>query len=283
MTVAGDLVYLSFFDHNRTDGRNDFEHVLDEQPGDPEDRGGIIDVPSPPTGPSSSGVLDLQGLALEQGIGPASIETGDQLRIYRFTASTTGEFYQANGGSDLNVIVSLIVRLIAVNAVFEPEVGVRLILAANTLDMLFSTPGFPFNNAATPCQLREANRIVADILLDPNDYDLGFLFATGTSGGCAWYVVCLTTNNTLHKARGAGDFGANGLSLGTGLLAHETGHQLGARHTYSGGAAGCNLANFDGDNLDLPSAYEPGSGSTIMSYSGSCGSDNVDLNLIGPG
>lgn len=285
MTADG-LVYLSFFDRNRTDGRNDFEHVLDEQPGNPDDRSGLRNFPPPPPVPQSKGVLDrLLGPAFENAIAPALIETGEQLRIYRFTATTTGEFYQANdtGNGDIDVIFSLLVRLIAVNAVFEPEVGARLSLAANTLDVLFSTPGFPFNNAGTPCSLREANRVVAQILLDPNDYDLGFLFATGGSGGCAWYVVCLDVDNTLHKARGAGDFGADGLSLGTGLLLHEVGHQLGARHTYSGGAAGCNLANFDGDNLNVPSAFAPGSGSTIMSYSGSCGSDNVDLTLIGAG
>ncbi|MGH9892296.1 MAG: reprolysin-like metallopeptidase, partial [bacterium] len=137
---------------------------------------------------------------------------------------------------------------------------------------------------AAPCSLREANREIAKSVLNDADYDLGFLFSTGSSGGCAWYVVCLTSDDTLHKARGAGHFSANGLGLGTGLLLHEVGHQLGAKHTYSGQASGCNLCNFDGDDGDgTPSAWEPGSGSTIMSYSGSCDSDDVDLNLIGTG
>ncbi len=274
------LIYLSYFDRNRTDGRNDFIHN-DEEPSDPV---------NPPV-PLRGSVLDvLQTGAIGDGIQPAAIDIGDEMRIYRFTMATTGEFYQANGGNDLAVLVSLIVRLIAVNAVFEPEVGVRLVLAANTIDVLFDDGTTdPFINANTPGMLRDENvtNAIAQPLNDA-DYDVGFLFSTGTGGGAAWYVVCLTTSNTFHKARGAGKFGNDGLNTGTGLILHEVGHQLGARHTYSGGAGGCNLANFDGDNgSGVPSAFAPGSGSTIMSYSKNCSdvtqNDNVSLSLIGAG
>ena len=277
-TAEGDTVYVSYYDRNRTDGLNDFEHVLDEQEED------IVPPPVP-----ISALDTLQVLAFNQAAPnfAALAMTGDTLRTFRFTATTTGEFYQANdtGNGDIDVLLSLIQRLNAVNAVFEIEVGVRLILAANTLTVLFDDPNTDgLTDGDTPCNLREANRDLAKVVLNDADYDVGFLFSTGGSGGCAWYVVCLTTNDTLHKARGAGHFGANGLGQGTGLILHETGHQLGAKHTYSGQANGCNLANFDGDDGDgLPSAWAPGSGSTIMSYSGSCGSDNVDLNLINGG
>ena len=279
MTPEG-TVYLSFFDENRTDGRNEFEHVLDEQ---------VDDIPPVPV---ASGTLDvIQSLAFDQAMFAPLAEIGATLRTFRFTATTTGEFYQANdtGNGDVDVILSLLQRLLAVDAVMEPEIGVRLILAANTLDVLFDDPNTDgINDGDTPCNLRQANRTIAQNNLAEGDYDLGFLFSTGGSGGCAWYVVCEDSTNMMFpahdKARGAGHFGANGLGLGTGLILHETGHQLGAKHTYSGGAGGCNLANFDGDDGDgLPSAFEPGSGSTIMSYSGSCGSDNVNLNLIGAG
>ncbi|MGR9099453.1 MAG: reprolysin-like metallopeptidase [Gammaproteobacteria bacterium] len=280
-TTDQGMIYLSFFDRNRTDERNEFEHVLDEQ----------VDESPPPVPAAGGSTLDvIQNLAFGQAMFAPLAETGDTLRTFRFTATTTGEFYQANdnGGGDIDVILSLLQRILAVDAVMEPEISVRLILAANTLDVLFDDPNTDgINDGDTPCNLREANRTIAQANLAEGDYDVGFLFSTGSSGGCAWYVVCEDSANGFpdhDKARGAGHFGANGLGLGTGLILHETGHQLGAKHTYSGQASGCNLANFDGDDGDgLPSAFAPGSGSTIMSYSGSCGMDNVNLGLIGTG
>ncbi len=276
MTDNG-MLFISYFDRNRTDRLNDFVHVLNEQD----------DSTIPP---ARSALEALQAVtfstASQQTLMPMAM-TGQTLRTFRFTATTTGEFYQANdtGNGDIDVLLSLLQRINAVNAVFEVEVGVRMILAANTLTVLFNDPATDgLTDADTPCNLRDANRELAKMVLNDADYDLGFLFSTGSSGGCAWYVVCQTASDTFHKARGAGHFSASGLGMGTGLILHETGHQLGAKHTYSGQANGCNLANFDGDDGDgLPSAFAPGSGSTIMSYAGSCGSDNVDLSLIGNG
>ena len=50
------------------------------------------------------------------------------------------------------------------------------------------------------------------------------------------------------------------------LVAHEMGHQLGANHTFS------NRTEGTGTNV------EPGSGTTIMSYAGITGPDDVALN-----
>ncbi len=280
MSRAGP-VFVIYYDRDRTDGLNEFEHVLDEQ--------GDGSVPPPAVALQTQDVL--QSLAFEQAMftrAPGQVSamatTGSTLRTFRFTATTTGEFYQANdtGNGDIDVLLSLLQRINAVNAVMEPELSVRLILAANTLDVMFDDPATDgITDGDTPCNLREANKAIAIANLQEADYDIGFLFSTGGSGGCAWYVVCEDAANGFgahDKARGAGHFGANGLGLGTGLILHETGHQLGAKHTYSGQVAGCNLANFDGDDGDgLPSAFAPGSGTTIMSYLGSCGSDNVDL------
>ena len=54
------------------------------------------------------------------------------------------------------------------------------------------------------------------------------------------------------------------------ILAHEIGHQLGANHSFNS-TQGANCSNGRSGEV----AVEPGSGSSIMSYSGLCGSDNL--------
>jgi hypothetical protein len=268
-TAAG-RVYLSYFDRDRTDGLENLVH-------DPHMSGGE-DPPTEP--PAIAAALAQGGFDAVQGL-----QAGDQLRIYRLAASTTGEFYQARdaGNGLLDVVFSLIADVTGANAVFEPEVSVRLILAAASLDVIYDDPDTdPFDNSDTACNLREANRANMQAELNDADYDLGFLFgarAGGGANGCAWFVVCLTTDNTLHKARGAGLMGNNGANSASGLLAHEVGHQLGARHTFTGQDGSCTLNEFLAG--DSESGYEPGSGTTRMSYNGNCDDDNVDVDTSG--
>jgi len=267
--TADGRVYLSYFDAERRDGANVIIH--DPHMGDHGD----------PTTPPVPPVPAALSAAAAPTPAVAALEAGSQLRIYRLAASTTGQFYQArdNGGGLLDVIASLLVDLAGANAVFEPEVSVRLVLAAASLDVIYDEPfGDPFNNFDSACDLRDDNRDNMKAELDDDDYDLGFLFASRSGGGangCAWFVVCLTTNNTLHKARGAGKMGNDGANSASGLLAHEVGHQLGARHTFSGEDGACSENEFLAG--DSESGYEPGSGTTRMSYNGNCDDDNVDV------
>ncbi len=105
-------------------------------------------------------------------------------------------------------------------------------------------------------------------------YDQGIVVNNGWSGGlAALNAVC----NVTRKGQGAAGFeygfGSNPVQgpqgpVFIGTVAHEMAHQFGATHTMASGTAACG-----GVNNSLASAYEPGGGSTIMAYAGSCGSD----------
>lgn len=293
-------VYLSYFDALRRDGVND--DIIVHPPDAHDDH----DEPVPVAATTRN--FSVQNVGVNQ------LTSGGQLRIYRLAAATTAEFYQARGGSDPSVLFSLVVDLLGTNAVFEPEVATRLVLAQASRDVFYTDPSNdPFDNDPaqcsisgnicnsnddcddnetcsanrTTCQLRDDNRNNMIALHNANtithdQYDLSVLFAVsrpGVRGGCAWYVVCLE-GNTDHKARGMVTARSGGTGSTSGVLAHEVGHMFGARHTFTGLDGSCTLNEFLAG--DSESGYEPGSGTTRMSYRGNCGDDNVDTSADPP-
>lgn len=254
--TTSDTFYLGFLTRNRTDGAEEFVHAPDEQsePTPPGPR--ILQLP-----PAKLMTPDVQS-ALK----PLALVSGGTLRTYRLAVATTGEYYQARnlGNGDTDVVASIAAEVNNANAVFEPEVAVRMTL---TSTVLFSDPNTdPYMAGATACQLRDANPAAINGVINVADYDIGFAFGSGGGNGCAWYVVCLA-----DKARGAGLINVgNAPGNATGLLVHEMGHQLGAHHTFSGQQGSCTATEYNPGH-----GYEPGSGTTIMSYRNICGSDNV--------
>src|SRR5439155_8030198 len=113
------------------------------------------------------------------------------------------------------------------------------------------------------------------------NYDLGHVLGTN-SGGVAYVgVICNNDDNAgdaLGPLKGGGASGVRapvGNSGSVGLWAHELGHQFGAEHTQNANTGGCGVVDGS-DNRSEMTAYEPGSGSTIMSYAGLCAAgDNV--------
>jgi len=195
---------------------------------------------------------------------------GDCLfRSYRLAVATTGEysnFFGAfNSGQSALVLSQVVTAINRVNEVYEADLTVRLILIANTNAVFYYDPaGDPYSGDACT-QLGQNQTTITNVIGSAN-YDIGHVFSVG-SGGCAGLgVICSNTN----KARGA-----TGLNPPTGdafyidYVAHEIGHQFGGDHTFNGTAGSCS------GNRVSASAYEPGSGSTIMAYAGICGAQDL--------
>jgi uncharacterized protein (TIGR03437 family) len=227
---------------------------------------------------------------------PPQVAVGNQLRTYRIAIAATWEYASAFGnGTNAGTLASINTWLNGANAVYERELSLRFTLVSG-VSVLFTTErGFnagsdPFNNSNV-LALKEQVRTVLRDQVGANNYDLGHVLGGNlgslslTNQGVAGLgVVC--DNDSINtqtgqldqlgpvKGSGASIFGANyplGDSFPLGIWLHEISHQFGAHHTFNGVNGVCSGQRHG------PTAYEPGSGTTIMSYVGTCASDNVAL------
>lgn len=199
--------------------------------------------------------------------GTAEVTFSGELRSYRLAVSTTGEYSQFHGGTVSSVLNAIVAVINRVNGVYEREVGVTMELIANNDQILyFNSSTDPFSNFSSFALLGE-NQGVIDNVIGSANYDIGHVFSTGGGGVASLGSVCSSNS----KARGVTGLPAPiGDPFAIDYVAHEIGHQFGATHTFNGATGSC-----AGGNRTPFTAYEPGSGSTIMAYAGICGSHNI--------
>lgn len=193
---------------------------------------------------------------------PAKL-VGGSVRVYRTAISATKEFTAANGGTVAGALAQIVSAVNRINQPFENDLGVAVELIANN-DQLIFTAANPGNFDDSPegqSAMLDQNQALLDAVIGTANYDLGHVFGT-SGGGLATIGPCDATS----KAQGyTGQDGLSGDPFWIDYVAHEFGHQFGADHTYNDeGTGGCTTRVPD-------SAFEPASGSTIMSYVGICG------------
>ncbi|MEM8526706.1 MAG: reprolysin-like metallopeptidase [Bacteroidota bacterium] len=191
---------------------------------------------------------------------------GDELRIIRSAFATTGEFARERVARTDDTFEAVMIMTNRLNAIFERDLAIRFVLVENNDKIIFENATTdPYENVAN--SLLSKNIEVLNDSIGRANYDLGHIFTSRVEGGVAGVAIrgSICTSNA---ASGVSSFAGNdGNFLNT--LAHEIGHQLGASHTWN---------KCGDDNSGQRSgrfAVEPGSGSTIMSYAGLCGSDNI--------
>ncbi|MFM7174291.1 MAG: reprolysin-like metallopeptidase, partial [Caldilinea sp.] len=204
--------------------------------------------------------------------------SGTILRTYRLAVAATGEYtqFQARDLTTPTVaqmkaaaLAAIVTTMNRVNGIYEREVSIHMTLIANN-DALLYTDGAsdPYTNNDGFAMLDE-NQNTLDAVIGNANYDIGHVFSTG-GGGVAQLDSPCTAGS---KARGVtGSNSPVGDAFDVDYVAHEMGHQFGATHTFNAASGSC-----DG-NRTASTAFEPGSGTTIMAYAGICDPQNVQNN-----
>lgn len=248
--TTGENVYRSYY-------RRDLYHSLQAKGETPRFSCGV----------GSDEQATLSSLANKPGDSLLAARSGSQQRIYRLAVAATGEYTQKFGGTVAGALAAITTAINRVNSVFERDLSISLQLVANNQNIIY-TNGFtdPYTNNNGSLILDE-NQANLDAVIGNANYDIGHVFATQTAGLAYVGSACSSTT----KAKGT-----TGVSNPTGdafyidYVAHEIGHQLGANHSFNGTAGACG-----GGNRNSATAYEPGSGSSIMAYSGLCSVEDL--------
>ncbi len=196
-----------------------------------------------------------------------------KLYTFRLAMICSGEYSQYHledqnidqSASDITkkttVLSALNTAVTRLNGVFERDLAIRFVLVDNSEDIIFLDKDTDdITNGDVELLIDESQKI-CDAIIGKDNYDIGHILGTGGGGLASANSVCKSDK----KAKGVTSISSPiGYHFVINYLAHEIGHQFGARHTQNNSS--CNRHNS--------TAVEPGSASTIMGYGGFC-SPNV--------
>lgn len=194
---------------------------------------------------------------------------GTTLRTYRLALGATGEYTIAAGGTVPLAMARMTTSMNRVNGIYERELALRMTLVAGNDVLIYTDPNTdPYTNNDGFVMMGQHQTNV-DNLIGPPNYDMGHVFSTGGGGIARVRSTCSGT----FKAQGV-----TGLSSPVGdpfdvdFVSHEMGHQHGGLHTFN------TTEGFCSSFRNMISAFEPASGSTPMSYVGTCAPGNLQPN-----
>ena len=202
---------------------------------------------------------------------------GETLRTFRLAVACTGEYAQFHGATSAgtigNALAAVTTTVNRVTGIYESELAIRFTLVANNASILYWDPNTdPFDPSISVENLQAESQATINSVIQAANYDIGHTFVLANFGGAASAGVCVDAN----KARAVStDPNPVGDPFNVDYVAHEIGHQFNASHTFNSTLGGCE------GNREGGTAFERGSGTTIMSYAGVCKSDNI-LNDTSP-
>jgi hypothetical protein len=197
---------------------------------------------------------------------PAAARIAGSFLSYKLAVSATKE-YVDRVYNPLNVVqtpvqqaLSAIVTAInRVNVIYQRDLGIQLMLVSG--EELIEKPGDDIFSNGDLSRMLIQNQAWIDSTLGRSKYHIGHVFGTDGGGLASLGSAC----DRDDKAKGAsGISNPQGVIFWIDFVAHEIGHQLNADHSFNGTDGSCSSGR------NQATAFEPGSGSTIMAYAGIC-------------
>ncbi|RYD96283.1 MAG: T9SS type A sorting domain-containing protein [Sphingobacteriales bacterium] len=200
-----------------------------------------------------------------QGITPPPATDG-VLRVYRLAMACTVEYAAFHVNAEgLNsgtlaqkkaaVLAAMVVSMTRINGIYERDFSITMQLIPNNENIIFINSD-NFDNDDAGAIINQSQDVI-DAVIGFDNYDIGHTVSTGGGGLAQLWSPCSD-----GKARGiTGLTSPVGDPFDVDYVAHEMGHQFGGNHSYN---------NSCGGNRSESTAWEPGSGSTIMAYAGIC-------------
>lgn len=187
------------------------------------------------------------------------------MRTYRLAMACTGEYTEYHGGTVESALEAMVLKVNRLNQVFERDLALRVELISNNDQIIFTDSETDnLSNGNTGELLGQIGNII-NATIGLTNYDIGHVLNVHNDfvgNG----VASLSSACNPNKANGvSGITQPEGDPFVIDIIAHEMGHQFSATHTMNS----C-------QNVTSATAFEPGSGSTIMAYAGICAqSDNI--------
>ena len=196
---------------------------------------------------------------------------GATLRNYRLALAAAGEYTIAAGGTVPLAMARMATSMNRVNGIYERELALRMTLVAGNDALIYTDPNTdPYTDTTNFTTMMNQNQDNLNAVIGMDNYDIGHLFCTSNGGAAPVRSTC----NDAFKGRGVtGLPNPVGDPFDVDFAAHEMGHQHGGLHTFNTTTGVC-APPF----RNAMSTYEPGSGSTPMSYVGTCAPNNLQRN-----
>jgi hypothetical protein len=268
MSKAGEYEFIDAQDSSKT------VYVVHSKSNNPEGKAFTCSTSENPVAVAELNELKVPGQSFNNQFSNFAKSSDKKYRTMRLAMSATGEYTTFHGGTKALAFAAINATMTRVNFVFEKDLALHLNVQ-NFQDIIYlDSTTDPYTNNLN----YELQQVLTSSVVGSANYDIGHVFNAAGNNGNAGCIGCVciaptSTNPNLQAAYGKGSAFTQSTSpvgdtFDIDFVAHEMGHQLGARHTFAHALENGSIAHV-----------EPGSGSTIMGYAGITGGPSTDVQL----